>query len=446
MNKIKELKNKVKEVFQRYVKKVSPELFTGKIFVISKTIFFIGGSIVIGAWLGLKLFFPDEYILSQINKELFIRDMGLEADKVSVSILGNISLYNGQLTEKGERAFTFKRISFRPSLVDLMRKRVSGELQLADIDNQGGILTLNLGSGETPCYAFESRDVPLSIFRAFLNDISFSGILTGEGSFCLSEENRYNGNLFLVSDEITFRGKIPTVMGPVDIGRINLGSFDVSAEMKNGKVEISRMVTKGLVNIDVAGSAHVNTRFIMSSRLDLDVRIDVPDVEKIKENPALSILMGLMAQYRVPGESDSYAIQMRGPASKPSINRAPPKRRGKDKSSDSDGLKNRAQKLRSRMAARRKSSEAEQKSQERLNKQKAEAGQIKEEPQISKSKEAEERTAASEERENEESAVVEADEKPNEELSEEPNGTALTLENGESSLEDTVDEEVSDEA
>jgi type II secretion system protein N len=351
--------NKIKELYA----KIHPVLFTGRTFAIIKTMLFVGGSIFIGLWIGLKLFFPDEFILSKINKELFVKDMGLIADDVSISMFGNITFYNGQFTERGERVFTFGKITVKPSIFDVLRKRMSGEIIINDIDNQGGSLSVKADPGEEICYSFRSRDLPLSMVRGFLKDISFSGILTGEGNLCVTPDNKHNGAIFLVSDDIIFRGKLPTVMGPVDVGRIDLGSLDFSTEIKEGRAEITRLVAKGLITLDVAGSININPRTLMASRLDVDVRIDINDMGKVQENPALAILMGLMTQYKLPNKEGSYAMLMRGPASKPMINRAPDVRKGSEKSADKDETKNRAQKVRSKMAARRKSVTQERKTE-----------------------------------------------------------------------------------
>jgi len=347
--------NRIKEIYAKYY----PLLFTGRVFATAKTMLFIGGSIFIGLWLGLKLFFPTDYILSQINKELFVKDMGLTADSVSLSVFGNLSFHNGQFTEKGEKVFSFGKITVKPSLLDLLSKKISGEIQISDVDNQGGILNLKVTPGEESCYSFKSRDLPLSMIRGFLKDISFSGIVTGEGDVCISD-GKYNGNIFLVSDSIIFRGKLPTVMGPVDLGRIDLGSFDFLANIKDGKLEISRLVANGNISLDVAGSVNINSRSIMSSRLDIDVRIALKDMEKINENPAMSILVGLMSQYKVQSEEGSFAMLMRGPAAKPMINRAPAVRKG-DEKAEKDDSKSRAQRAREKMTARRKSPAREKK-------------------------------------------------------------------------------------
>ncbi len=349
--------NKLIEKLKEIYSKVQPVLFTGKVYVIIKTTSFIAGSVFIGLWLGIKLFFPGDFVLSQINRELFVRDMGLVADNISVSMLGNVTFHNGQFTEKGERIFSFGRIVLRPSFSDLIRKRFGGELIVRDIDNQGGFLNIGISPGNEACYSFKSRDLPLSMFRGFLKDISFAGMMTGEGDICINEEGRQNGSIFLVSDDIVFRGKFPTAMGPIDVGRIDLGSFDFATEIKDGRAEIVRLVSKGIINIDVAGSVNINRRSLMASRLDVDVRISIDDLEKIQEIPALSIMMGLISQYSVQGEEGKFAMIMRGPATKPSINRAPPQRRGDEKSSEAVETKSRAEKVRSRMAARRKSAE-----------------------------------------------------------------------------------------
>ncbi|HRZ80564.1 MAG TPA: hypothetical protein P5044_11190, partial [bacterium] len=103
---------------------------TGKTGVYIKGLIFINLAFFCGMWLGLNLFFPDEFVLSKINNALFIKDMGLTADDVSVSPFLNITLSDGMLTKKGEEVITFGELEFSPSLTGLMSGEISGDLYI----------------------------------------------------------------------------------------------------------------------------------------------------------------------------------------------------------------------------------------------------------------------------------------------------------------------------
>lgn len=298
---------------------------SGRFIAFLKAALFLNFAFFAGIWLGFKIFFPDDFILSRINRELFVKDMGLLAEDVSISPFGSISFIDGTIQEKGENVITFHKFKFSPSIFDLIKGRISGEIIIEDINNQGGELEVSFESGEKPCYSFVTDEMPLSIFKPFMNDVSFSGNITGEGNFCKDENKKYSGNSDIKGSDVLLRGKIPTPMGQFDVGKIILGEIDLSFKVADNKAEIERFVLNGLMVLDIAGKIVLNSKMFVSSRLDLDVRVDVPDMSKISENPALNLLVGQMSQYKTEKEN-GYAFMLRGFLTKPQMTRAPKER------------------------------------------------------------------------------------------------------------------------
>ncbi|MBP7433035.1 hypothetical protein KA996_05775, partial [bacterium] len=110
--------------------KIKEILASGRAGSLLKQTLFINIAFFAGIWLGVKIFFPDDFILSKINKELFVKDMGLTADDVGISILGNISFTDGTLTEKGVKVVTFHKLKFSPSIFSILQGNISGEFSI----------------------------------------------------------------------------------------------------------------------------------------------------------------------------------------------------------------------------------------------------------------------------------------------------------------------------
>ena len=265
------------------LEKIRTTLFSGKFGLYLKRTLFVNIAVLTGVWFGMKAFFPDDFVLAKINKALFIKDMGLTAEDVSVSIFGTVSFKDGVLLEKGSKVVTFQKLRFSPSFFDLLKRKLSGTLFISDINNQGGEMRVTFDTSEKPCYFVSSEDLPLSLFQPFLKDISFTGILTGESSICVEEGRKYEGKIDMRAADVVFRGKIPTPMGDFDVGRIELGDFELVTTVADSKAEIEKLIINGILNLDALGKITLNSKSMMSSRLDLDVRIDIPDMTKVSE-------------------------------------------------------------------------------------------------------------------------------------------------------------------
>lgn len=310
-----------KELFYR----IKGALFTGRFGLFFKRFLFVNFAVFIGLYIGIEFFFPDDFVLSKINNALFIKDMGLVAEDVEISMLGNISFEEGAFLEKGTKIITFNELSFSPSVLGLMAGELSGDAAMYDINNQGGNLEISFETSKTPCYSMSSQDVPLTLFKPFLDEVSFTGSMSGEGTTCFDEKKKIDGDIELLIEDTVFRGKIPTPMGSFDVGRIDLGNIEIKAKLQEGKAEVEKMIIDGIFKLDIIGKITLNTKAFASSRLDLDVRVEIPDMKKVQENPALNLLIGQMSQYKT-GDGDKYAFMLRGFASKPQMSSAPKER------------------------------------------------------------------------------------------------------------------------
>ena len=289
-----------------------------------KGFLFVNFSVILGTWLGIKVFLPDDFILSEINERLFVKDMGLIAEDVDISLLGNISIYEGSLTEKGEKTTSFYELQFSPSFIDLMFGELAGTVYLDDINNQGGVIELSFETGENPCYSIELEKAPLSVLKSFITDISLVGDITGEGELCQNEKKTYDGYVELSGKDIVFRGEIPTQMGPLNIGKIELGTIELVSGIEKNILTVEKFLTDGLFAIDIAGKVTLNAKRFDASGLNLDVRIKAPDKEKLDKNPTLNLVIGQMSKFKK--EKDNYAFLLKGRMAKPRLLNAPDRR------------------------------------------------------------------------------------------------------------------------
>ncbi len=306
-------------------------LLSGKTLAIIKALIFINVACFAGIYLGIKVFFPNDFILTKINDVLFVKDLALISDDISISPFLSITFSDGELTQRGNKAFTFGELSFSPNIFDMLAKKPAGTLSVSDVNNQGGRMEVTFNTDEDPCYSFSSEALPLSLFKPFTGDISLSGGLSGEGDVC-SVKQKYSGKAGISGADLVLRGKIPTAMGDFDVGKIILGDIELEADISENKIEISRLIiSKGLMDFDVVGKVTLNPRTPAMSRLDLDVRIVVPNPEKLAENAALNLLVSTQfSQYKT--DESSYAFLLRGTLNKPQMARAPKERAVKTQS------------------------------------------------------------------------------------------------------------------
>ena len=298
---------------------------SGKVLAVIKVILFIDAALIIGVWLGIKLFFPDDFVLSKINEQLFLHDLSLLADDVNISIFGKISFEDGALLQKGNKALTFSELSFSPALFDTLRGHPAGKIYLEDINSQGGALEASFDTSETPCYSLNSSETPLSLFKPFLNEVVLTGSLSGDGSLC-RKDGKYSGKIDITGDDVVLRGKIPTPMGDFDVGKIVLGEVALSADVVDNKAEIKNLSIKGIVEINATGKTTLNTRNFQSSRLDLEIAAKIPDMAKITENVALNLLVSQLSQYK-GNDENTFAFSLKGFINKPQMGKPQKKER-----------------------------------------------------------------------------------------------------------------------
>ena len=310
--------------FLKIFKKVNSLPISGKAMAVIKRVLFIDAAVIVGLWLGIKLFFPDDFIISKINEQLFVKDMALVSDDVSLSLLGNISFEDGTLLQKGEKALTFSKLAFSPKIFAILGGHPAGTLYISDMNSQGGEVEATFETVENPCYTFSSQELPLSVFKPFMGDIVLTGELTGNGEIC-KKENKLNGKIDLKGDDVVLRGKVPTPMGDFDVGKIILGEIEILAEIADNRAEIKHLSIKGVVEIEALGKVTLNMRNPVSSRLDLNIKARIPDMAKVSENVALNLLAGQLSQYKGE-EENTFALTLKGFLNKPQLGKAPKER------------------------------------------------------------------------------------------------------------------------
>ncbi len=309
------MENKLRKLLDRIRNLPVP----GKVQAAVKIVLFVDVAVLIGLWLGIEIFFPDDFIISKINEQLFIKDLALLSEDVDVSLLGNVSFEEGTLLQKGSKVLTFSELSFSPSIFATLGGHPAGKLHIEDINSQGGGLDASFDTSENPCYSLDASEVPLSLFKPLLGEVLLTGTLSGAGDLC-SKEGKYNGKAELSGTDVVLRGKVPTPMGDFDVGKIILGDVGLETEIVDSKAEIKRLSIKGIVELEAVGKITLNTRNFSSSRLDLEVTAKVPDMAKISENVALNLLVSQLSQYKGEAEN-TFEFSLKGFLNKPQMSR-----------------------------------------------------------------------------------------------------------------------------
>lgn len=311
--------------FSGIMNKIKNLPIPGKVQALIKGILFVNAAFFIGLWLGIKIFFPDDFVISKINEQLFVRDMALLSENVDVSLLGNISFEEGTLMQKGNKVLTFSELSFSPRLFAALGGHPAGKIHLEDVNSQGGGLDAAFETNENPCYSLDASEIPLSIFKPFLGEVVLTGAMSGGGELC-SKEGKYSGTVDLSGSDVVLRGKVPTPMGDFDVGKIILGEIELAVDIAENKAEIKRLSIKGMFELDATGKITMNTRNLPSSRLDLEVNAKVADMAKISENVALNLLVSQLSQYKGDSEN-SFAFTLKGFLNKPQMGKVMKKER-----------------------------------------------------------------------------------------------------------------------
>lgn len=308
-NKLPEIINKIKNL-----------PIPGKVQALIKGVLFVNAAFFIGLWLGIKIFFPDDFVISKINEQLFVRDMALLSEDVDVSLFGNVSFEDGTLMQKGDKVLTFSELDFSPSLFATLGGHPAGKVHIEDINLQGGGLDATFDTSENPCYSLDASEIPLSILKPFLAEVVLTGAVSGGGDLC-SKDGKYSGKIDLSGEDVVLRGKIPTPMGDFDVGKIILGKIELAADIVENKAEIKRLSIKGMFELDATGKITMNVRNFPSSRLDLEVNAKVTDMAKLSENVALNLLVSQLSEYKGEQEN-SFEFTLKGFLNKPQMGKA----------------------------------------------------------------------------------------------------------------------------
>jgi len=272
---------------------------------------FVGAASTVGLYLALTLFVPDDLVLSKINGALAGRGVSVEAKDVGYSIFLSATLEDGSVLSEGETLLTFGELTISPSLWSLLTGAPSVTVTIEDVDEQGGVLEIAVGSGEEPCYHLEADEMPLSLLRALWPEVRIGGALSGTAEFC--KEKKLSGELDLTATPVTLGGK---VYGLELEKNILLGEVVLSGAIKDNKLDIRKMTAVGDLDMQVEGKVTLNPQNYKSSRLDISADLKEKKEGAIKQVPLLE-----MALSRFKDPAGGYALKISGMMSSPSVRR-----------------------------------------------------------------------------------------------------------------------------
>ncbi len=326
-------------LLRSYLKKLP---LSGAVRLIIWKLLFVEAALLLGFWIALSFTFPKGLILSPINKILFKNDMGLNADNVGYSFFKTISLDNGEVTKRGKTVFTFNTISYTPSLGGILAADGSGTVSVVGINGDDNELEASFSLGDYPCYEGFADNVPLDFLPRLLSapdDMSLRGYLSGDMKFCFVKpkekaktKTRHRRSSVPKKDisstfsfeisRVFFKGKIPTGMGDMNVGRVSLGNIVLKGTIDKRELTFDTFTIKGMFEVTVTGVIRIDKRYPGRSRLDLQVKLFVKDLAALNKNKALVTVLSLLSRYEDREHKHTYFFSLRGSLSSPTMHRA----------------------------------------------------------------------------------------------------------------------------
>lgn len=313
----------------------------GALFSVVQKVLFVLVATLLGLWIALNFTLPTGMVLSLINKPLFEEDYGLNIESIGYFPLKTFSLEDGELTKKGETVITFSELSYTPSLWGMLSGSGSGDLSLENIGGEDNYLDASFSLGDFPCYDIEFEDISLTFLSRLSDDSdsSLRGEIDGSIGFCFVKgatpakskrklrtpkkpSRAVEGDVSFALHDIVFKGKVPTPMGKLDVGRIPIGDIELTGVMDKKKLTIKKFSINGIFDITITGDISLNTRKFNESRLNLHVVMKIKDEKAIKKNNALTTVMSVLAQHKDRKNKQEYRFDVRGTVSSPTIQKA----------------------------------------------------------------------------------------------------------------------------
>ncbi len=288
------------------------KLFTGgRVASLVRGSLFVGAASTIGMYLALTLFVPDDLVLSKLNGALAGRGLAVEAADIDYSPFLSASLDDGAVKSGADTLLTFGELIVSPSLWSVVTGDPAVTVTIVDIDGKGGVLTVEIGSGDEPCYRLDADDAPLALLRALWPDVIIDGVLNGSAEFC--REKKLSGEIDLAATDAALGGK---VYGLELEKSIVLGAVDISGSIKENKLDIRKMTASGDLDMEVDGKVTLNPSNLKSSRLELNADLKEKKEGAIKQIPLLELAL---SRFKDPG--GGYTMKISGPVSGPSVRR-----------------------------------------------------------------------------------------------------------------------------
>jgi type II secretion system protein N len=272
---------------------------------------FIGAASTIGMYLALTLFVPDDLVLSKLNGALAGQGLAVEAADIDYSPSIAVSLDDGALKSGTETLLTFGELTVSPSLWSVVTGAPSATVVIEDIDGKGGRLTVEVGSGDEPCYRLEADEAPLTLLRALWPEVIVDGTLNGSAEFC--REKKLSGEIDITATDTALGGK---VYGLELEKSILLGAVEISGIIKENKLDIRKMTALGDLDMEVEGKVSLNPGSLKNSRLELSADLKEKKEGAIKQIPLLELAL---SRFKDPG--GGYSMKISGQISGPSVRR-----------------------------------------------------------------------------------------------------------------------------
>ncbi len=312
----------MKEQLLKIVEKIRPLydflhkklLSGGKTTNIARILLLIDVAATVGIYLGLKVFFPEAYILTKINKALSSNNIEIVADSVGYSLFSSVTISDGAIHKNGEKAFTFEEITVSPSVSGMVLGKMAGSAELSGVNNKDGELHADFStSQDETCFNLEMDETPLAVTSLMFDDIKLKGSMNGTAELCSGKKS--SGAFDLTGENIFISGKMNTPMGALEIPEVKLGKMAFKATVKENKIDFTKLTFKGDLEIGIKGKVTMSQNSFKNGRLDLDLELKEGKPGALAK---ISVLEMMLERYK-DATSKSYLIQLKGSAANPII-------------------------------------------------------------------------------------------------------------------------------
>ncbi len=288
-------------------------LAEGRLAVFIRGALFVGAASMLGLYLALVLFVPDELVIGKARQMASSKGLSLAVEDVDYSPFGAVILEGVTVgDEEGKDLLTIGSLTVSPRFLSLLRGSPAVTVTLKDIGGSGGSLKLRYEPGDDFCVALVGNDTPLSVLRLLWPKMKIEGRLNGEAEFC-EEQKKTAATADLRAEEVKLDG---VIYGITLDKPLNLGTVVIRGETKENRFDVEELSADGDFLLEATGKVTLNAQSYKNSRIEISAQIEEKRSGALQELPLLALALA-----RFKGPDGNYAVKVTGTVQNPAVRR-----------------------------------------------------------------------------------------------------------------------------